>query len=425
MRGSTRQRAPGAPWQYRIEVSTAAERCPACTEAGRKPARWWLGDKPLAVCPTCGADLLEVDEARQQTVSGFPTQRAAQGALNKALVSVQEGHYVTPAKLTVRQFLHDEWLPAVKGRVRPSTYASYEMHVRIYLAPMLGGVRLQGLTPARIDGVYTKLAAEGRRGRGISPTTIARIHATLHAALRMAVERRYVVFNAADTARPPRAKGEDVHEMATWSAEDVKAFLAHVRGDREYPLWRLLVCTGLRRGEALGLRWSDVLFIPAETDGGEETARLSIRHTIVAVDYVAQDSEPKTSRGRRTVPVDPATAAALREQIERQQDDRREWKEAWVDSGLVFTAENGEALHPGRASRSFERAVRGAPVPRIRLHDLRHTAITRMLEAGVPVKVVSEIVGHASVAFTMDRYGHVIPSMQESAVTLLADLYDR
>jgi integrase len=402
-----------------------AERCPACTDAGRPPARWWLDDQPLRACPTCDGELVQVDERRQKTVSGFATQRAAQAALNEAMVSQQRGSYITPAKLTVHRFLVDEWLPAIEGARRPSTYASYKQHVDDHLVPLLGGVRLQKLAPAAIDAAYRRMDTEGKgRGRnGLSPATIQHVHVTLHAALDMAVARHYVVFNAADAASPPRPRGGDRHEMKTWSGADVKAFLAHVREDRHYTLWRLMAVTGLRRGEAARLRWEDVLFIPAEAADGDETARLSVRHTLVAVGYRIIESEPKTDRGRRTVPLDSLTTAALREQIQRQQDDRAEWKAAWIDSGLVFTAESSAALHPDRITKLFGNAVRRAPVPRIRLHDLRHTVATRMLEAGVPAKVVSEILGHASVAFTLDRYSHAIPALQENAVGLLAELY--
>ncbi len=212
--------------------------------------------------------------------------------------------------------------------------------------------------------------------------------------------------------------------MKCWTAAEVKAFLAATRESREYPLWRLLACAGLRRGEAVGLRWDDVQFIPpADDDEGAELGRLSIRHTLVSVGYQVQESEPKTARGRRTVPLDATTVAALREQAARQADDAAEWGETWTDTGYVFTRESGQPMHPDRVTKLFDAAVEAAKVPRIRLHDLRHTVATRMLEAGVPVKVVSEILGHSSVAFTMDRYSHVIPSMQESAVTMLADLY--
>ena len=239
----------------------------------------------------------------------------------------------------------------------------------------------------------------------------------------MAVARHYVVFDDADAASPPRPQRGDRHEMKTWSGGDVKTFLAHVREDRFSPCggsWRFQGCVVVRRRGCGGKTFCSS---PQKPTNRHETARLSIRHTLVAVGYEVIESEPKTDPGPAHGAADPATTAALREQIARQQDERAEWKTAWTDSGLVFTAENGTALHPDRITKLFGKAVENAPVPRIRLHDLRHTVATRMLEAGVPAKVVSEILGHASVAFTLDRYSHAIHSLQESAVGLLADLY--
>jgi integrase len=184
--------------------------------------------------------------------------------------------------------------------------------------------------------------------------------------------------------------------------------------DRLRGLRRLMASSGLRRGEACGLRWQDV-----DMEGG----RLSVRRALIVVGTEIVVSEPKTARGRRTVSFDPATTAALKSQAARQGDDAQRHGEAWVDSGLVFTQETGESPHPDRVSDAFRDAVVAAGLPLIRLHDLRHTHASLGLAAGIPAKVMSERLGHSTVSITLDTYSHVLPGMQEDAGLKIAALF--
>ncbi len=170
--------------------------------------------------------------------------------------------------------------------------------------------------------------------------------------------------------------------------------------------------TGLRRGEALGLRWQDIDL---------EAGRLCVRRSLIPEGNQVAVHEPKTARGRRVVALDPETVAVLRNQAARQLDDQSA-TESWDDTGLVFTNEDGQALHPWLVSRCFRKAVKEAMLPDIRLHDLRHTHATLALQAGIHPKVVSERLGHATVAITLDTYSHAIPALQEEAATLIAGL---
>jgi integrase len=171
--------------------------------------------------------------------------------------------------------------------------------------------------------------------------------------------------------------------------------------------------TGMRRGEALGLRWSDVDL---------ENARLSVRRALIPSGRKVIVSEPKTAKGRRVVALDPTTVEVLKAQAQRQLDEQRDWEEARVETGLVFTRESGDALDPEDVSRYWRQAVKKAMLPQIRLHDLRHTHATLALQAGVHPKVVSERLGHATVSITLDTYSHAIPAMQEEAAALIAGL---
>jgi len=208
--------------------------------------------------------------------------------------------------------------------------------------------------------------------------------------------------------RSARPKPRKV-EMQTWAADQLRAFLTSVETDRLRACYLLAVTAGLRRSELLGLRWSDVDL---------NRAVVSVRRGRVAAGYEVHEGEPKAGRAR-TVDLDLDTVAELRRHRTRQLRERMAWGETWTDSGLVFTREDGTALHPQSLSGAFERAVRRSGLPPIRFHDLRHTCASLMLAAGVHSKVVQERLGHASIEITLDLYGHVAPGMQKDAAAAL------
>ena len=409
MRGSVRRRGNPGTWEYRLELGLQpGQRCMDC---GR---RHWLDGRPLDVCSACGGTLVGVTERRQRTQGGFRTRKEAQAGLDKAKVAFATGDYVEPSKLTLAQYLTDLWLPGIEANVRPSTYRAYRQHVELHIIPHLGAIPLQKLSGDAISGAYATLLRDGRRGGGaLSSRTVRHVHAVLHHALKDAVRRHRLTRNPADTVDPPSVRGPAATEMQTWSAEQAKAFLEATEDTRLGALWRILLMTGLRRGEACGLRWDDVDL---------EAGRLSIRRALVPVGKVVLVSEPKTARGRRVVPVDATSVNVLKAQAERQLEEQDHWGDAWSDTGLVFTQENGEALHPDWVSKVFRATVKVAKLPQIRLHDLRHTHATLALRAGVHPKVVSERLGHATVAITLDTYSHAIPAMQEEAAERVAAL---
>lgn len=202
--------------------------------------------------------------------------------------------------------------------------------------------------------------------------------------------------------------------MRTWTGHELGAFLDGVREHRLGPLFTILATTGLRRGEGLGLRWSDV-------DLGE--GRLAVRQTLLAVNNHIEFGEPKTHRSRRTVDLDPSTVAVLKARRKAQLEERAEagLGRPRADA-LIFTDERGDPLHPNLVSRTFRRLVREAGLPTIRLHDLRHSHATLALQAGVHVKIVSERLGHSSVTITLDTYSHAIPGLQRDAAEKVAAL---
>jgi integrase len=238
------------------------------------------------------------------------------------------------------------------------------------------------------------------------------VHAVLHRALKDAVRWERLQRSPIAAADPPSIRGDGTKELKTWDAAQLKTFLEATREERLSPLWHLLAMTGLRRGEALGLRWEDVDL---------ENGRLAVRRALIPNGAVVVVSEPKTARGRRTVALDPETVEALKRQAAQQLEDQTNAKK-WVDIGLVFTKEDGEAWHPEVITRFFQQAVKRSKLPRIRLHDLRHTHATLALRAGIHPKVVSERLGHATISITLDTYSHAIPAMQEEAAVRIAEL---
>jgi integrase len=268
-----------------------------------------------------------------------------------------------------------------------------------------------------LNGLYADLLTTGRTDGtgGLSPQTVRWIHVVLHRAFKDAVRWKRLAVNPCDTADPPKASASAAPEMTTWNAATLADFLArsHGSGDPYFAAWHVLATTGLRRGEALGLRWADVDLA---------TRRASIRQTVIVVDHCLAFGTPKTAKGRRQIALDPGTVAVLREHRKRQLEQRVLLGAGWPDHDLVFTLVDGSPVHPERFSREFKRRIDRWKLPHIRLHDLRHTWATLALQAGVHPKVVSERLGHAGVAITLDTYSHVTPDMQADAAATVADI---
>jgi len=348
---------------------------------------------------------------RQQTKGGFKTRKECEAALRQAIADQHDGTLAKPSQRTIASFLVDEWLPAVKPKLRASTWASYRTNTNAHVVPVLGEVKLQGLTPVQLNLFYAHLLESGRRrGGGLSPKTVRNIHVMLHRALKDAVRWGYLPRNVAVAADPPVGRSAERH---VWTPDQLGAFLEHVRADRLYALWLLVATTGMRRGELAGLRWVDINFA---------NARVSPQRPRVVVDHAVEVSEPKTAKGRRALALDPATVAVLREHQTRQAEEKAVIGAGYRHSGLVFTWPDGSPIHPDLMTRWFEQHSRAAGLPRIRLHDVRHSYASAALAAGVPAKVISERLGHATVGFTLDTYSHVLPGLDAAAAQAVAQL---
>lgn len=346
------------------------------------------------------------DTGRRRWVSkgGFPTKRAATAALTAVLADADRGVVVERSPLTVSEYL-EQWLDGVAGDLKPTTLGSYRQAVK-RLKRTIGDVKVQDLKPLAVERAYQKLTASG-----LGAKTVLNTHMVLRRALADAERLDLVVRNAAAAARPPSVRRK---EQETWTPEELSRFLASVADHRLFAAFVLSATTGMRRGELMGLRWRDV-----DLDAG----RLSIVSTITTVNGRAVESSTKTNKSRRRIALDGGTVAVLRAHQERQSAERQHAGKLWSDSGLVFTREDGTALHPDRFTHLFTRLIRKAGLSPIRLHDLRHTYATLALEAGVHPKIVSERLGHATTGITLDLYSHVTPSMDEQAAETIAGLF--
>lgn len=342
------------------------------------------------------------------------TRRAAKQLLGQLLQDQEDNTFLEPDVITIAAYLTDEWLVATKNEVRVSTYDSYRRSIENHVVPHIGAARLQEVRPIDLTRFYSKLLEDGRRdGRGgLSVKTVRNIHQLLRKAFDDAVKMHYLRSNPAAGAKPPKLKSQP-NALRYWTADELRTFLRRNSDHRLSPLWTLAASTGMRRGELLGLRWRDVDFAGS---------RLSVRQTILTVGYEIVVSEPKTAKGARTIDLDERTLAMLRAHRAEQHLERRAIEFPVSKDDLVFARDDGAPLHPDYVRQSFDRRVKASPVPRIRFHDLRHTHATLLLKAGIPPKVVSERLGHSTVAFTMDVYAHVIPGMQAAAAEAFGNL---
>ncbi|MCC5952804.1 MAG: site-specific integrase [Acidimicrobiia bacterium] len=303
-----------------------------------------------------------------------------------------------------------------QARVRRSTFDSYRRNIELHVLPALGRQQLTKLSPSDLDLFYADLLAKGRRkpggdSKGLSAKTVRNIHVMVNKALSDAQRKGLVVRNVAELADPPKLSAQRRKELKAWDPDQLSTFLDAIAAHRLSPAFLLAAHTGMRRGEVLGLRWGDLDLT---------MARVSVRQALVTVAYEVQLSDVKTGSGRRTVEIE----EGLIEALEAWRSVRAEELagRAPAEGDLVFTKQDGSWVHPDLFSQIFDRAVAKLDVPPITLHDLRHTHATILLMNGTPVKVVSERLGHASPAFTMSVYQHVLPGMQAEAAQLFAAL---
>jgi len=345
---------------------------------------------------------------RQRWFSGFGTRKKAEAALSAALSDLGKGSYVEPSPMTVSDFLH-RWLDDhVQHNCAAKTGERYAEIVRNHVLPVIGQVKLCELKPAHIQELYSHAKRAGRKdGRGgLSSRTVHHIHRVLTNAFNAGVKWQLLANNPVRAATPPRP---EVKEMVALSQQQSLRLL-----ELRLSVF-LALTTGMRRGELLGLKWSDIDW---------DRRIVSVKRALKQSRRGLELQRPKTARSARTIALPPIALEALRSHKIVQAEGRMRFGRAYRDLGLVLAEPDGGFKRPDALSTNFAAFVRRhSELPKVRFHDLRHTHASLLLQAGEHAKVVSERLGHSSVAFTLDTYGHLMPGMEEAAAAKLDGLF--
>lgn len=312
----------------------------------------------------------------------------AEMALRQAMTDADRGLFFDAGRLTLGDYL-DKWLDNTRDTVRQRTWERYEQLVRVHIKPALGTRKIKDLTRTLVKGLYSE-----KRGC-VSPRTVQYIHVTLHGALRDAVSDGLIARNVAHGLKPSKPRKKEIHPL---NPDQAKTFLNAARGDRFEALYLLALHYGLRRGELLGLKWEDI-----DLDVGT----LQVRRTMSETRTGRVEEETKSGKGRR-IELSRTGIEALMAHQERQ---RQEVGDGYQDRGLVFASTKGTPVNSSNLSyRSFKPILKRTGL-NIRFHDLRHTCATIRFMNGQHPKRVSELLGHSTIAFTLDKYSHVIPGL--------------
>jgi integrase len=345
-----------------------------------------------------------VNGTKRKTIYG-KTQGEVRDRLTKALSDRIDGIVYDDENMTVGEYL-DVWLKgSVYGSVRRSTYDRDTNLVKNHIKPVLGGLKLKKLNSAHVQSFY-----RDRLDKGLSASTVYKMHDILRRGLAQAAKWHLVQRNVADTVKPPKPAQK---EICALSIAETRRLLEAAGGDRLEALYVLAVTTGMRQGELLALRWQDV---------DVENAVVSVRRTLTRSGGRVVFGEPKTKKSRRSIRLTPQAVEALKSHLERQLQDMEILGDRYQDQGLVFTTDTGAPINPSNLrQRSFAPLLKRAGLPHMRFHDLRHTCATLLLSRGVHPKFVQELLGHATIAITLDTYSHVMPSMGDATARAIAD----
>jgi integrase len=331
------------------------------------------------------------------------TQIEVRAKLDDLRERLAAGAPLKDATMTLAAWLDDWTAKALPASDRKqATVDLYATIARKHLVPLLGSRALDRIRPSDVEALIV-----AKREAGLAPSTVRTVYTVLRAALDVAVRDGLLRRNPAAVVKRPTVERRDA---AYLTADEAQHLLEAIRGDRLDPLFRLMLATGLRRGEALALHWADV-----DLDAGV----LRVRWTLTRTSRGLQLGEPKTDRSRRTVPLPRSAVELLRVHRIRQADDRATAGAIWRDNGLVFTTELGTPLEPRNVLRRFELLAQRAGPKGVHLHTLRHSAASFLLAAGTHTKVVQEHLGHSSYAITADIYSHVGPAQQREAADRL------
>jgi integrase len=333
------------------------------------------------------------------------TQTECREWLRGSIRKVDEGYNFNRAKIQLKDFLA-EWLVSTSSTRRRTSNDLYQYTLNREVLPYLGSLLLYRLQPDDMQAFYAR-----RLAAGVGEYTVRKVHKVLHVAFNHAVSLKLLPRNPLDGVKAPRAKSK---EMAFYDDAEAQALLqtaVNIR-DQYYPLYFLAIHSGMRQAELLGLRWDDLDW---------NKATLNIQRQLIQKPGGGYEFQaPKTQSGKRTILLGKSAIDVLRSHYENQQALTK--KDAWEDTGLIFTSRIGSPIVASNLRRAFRKLLQLSGLPKIRFHDLRHTAASLMLNNGIPVLVVSKRLGHGKSSITLDTYGHLIPGKQEDVAKLMDDL---
>lgn len=342
---------------------------------------------------------------RQKTFTVRGTKKEAEAELSRRLAEFENGGFADPGNIKLSEYL-DRWLNHVETKTSAKTHERYSEIVRLAISPALGSIRLEKLNPLQIQTFYREALSSGhaKRGTGLSARTVLHYHRILFSALKQAVRWRLLSNNPADAVEPPVPEQK---EMMALDEDQTATLIEQAKGHALYIPVLLAVTTGMRRGEVLALRWSDVDL---------DRTTLSVTQTLEKTRQGGlRFKQPKTKRSRRSISLPSMLVDVLRKHRAGQAELYLSLGVGWKEQGLVCSKLAGEPINPNTLTSGFASLVKTLDIPRVRFHDLRHTHATHLLKEGVHPKVAQERLGHATIAVTLDLYSHVMPGMQENA----------
>jgi len=347
-----------------------------------------------------------MDGKWRQVWRSAKTPRQAELLRNKLLAEHDAGT-LTQTKGNLGDYLN-RWLNEyATTNLSPSTFKGYEYIVRYHLVPTIGGLPLKNLRPEHLQSYYT-----GKIKAGLSSTSVRHHHTLLHRAFKQACQWGIMSRNPADMVKAPSNRRLEMH---TLTESQVNEVLGKATTDTYHCLFYLALQTGLRRGELLGLRWTDIDLTLAEMSVSRSAVQCPGGKVIFKT--------PKTTRSRRTVALSPQTCIVLRQYLDNQMTIRARLRITFAKDALIFSQLDGNPLKGNTVWNAWHIMLKRMGITDIRFHDIRHTMATAMLRAGVHPKIVQERLGHASIATTLDLYSHVSPGLQQAAAAKLDSIF--
>jgi integrase len=343
-------------------------------------------------------------DGRRLTKS-FSTQSECQSWLQDMKNQVNQGLTYRATQLTLEVYLK-KWLLIHKSSLAPRIGERYEQVARDYILPFIGKYKLKDIRIEKIENLYQDLLKEGKSVR-----TVHWVHSILHKCLKDALKRGLVGFNAAHGARKPKLNQK---EMEFLNESEVLQFLMFAHGTRNEGLYHVAIKTGMRQGELLGLKWSDLDWNKRIIRVQRQVQRIKGQGIVFM--------RPKTKAALRSIRLGEATIQTLRRHMAQQQLEKAFAGERWENFDLIFPSRVGTPQSQSNLLKEFKVLLKEAGVKKIRFHDLRHTAASLMLNHGIAILIVSKMLGHSKPSTTLDIYGHLIPTMQEGVASLMDEL---